>query len=199
MADPVRALLEEYRARFLAGEEPDARDFIERAGARGPELADLLDGFLRTAPAADPTPEDVALVRAIGEGEPSLLAQRTARGVRRGAIVDALMTRFGFAKASRSAVADRYHELESGLLDPRRVDPGVLDAVAAALGVARGQLSFGRPRPPAAAAYLRVGPGADLSAFDVAAPRAAAPPAPASKGAPPGDLAEIDRLFGVGS
>jgi hypothetical protein len=197
MSDLVRRLLDEYRARFAAGERPDVADYVARAGDDADALAELLDDFLRTVPAPEPPPETVAAIRAIAAAEPALLAQRTARGVRREAVIDALMTRFGFKKASRPKLEERYHELESGLLDPGRVDTGVLDAIAAALGLVRSQLVFSRPPQARLQAYLRMAPGArPKPEVSMAPPLFAAPMAVPA--AAPEEPDEIDRLFGVG-
>jgi len=198
MSDLVNRLYDEYRTRYAAGERPDAADYVAQAGDAGDALAELLDDFLRTAPAPDPLSETVAAVRAIAAGEPALLAQRTARGVRREAVVDALMTRLRLKKAGRPKVEERYHELETGLLDAGRVDTRVLDAIAAALGLARSQLVFSRPPEALLRAYLRMPPGARPAAEAPAAPHLllarleARPPGP-------GEPDEIDRLFGVES
>jgi hypothetical protein len=197
MSEPVRRLLDEYRARFAAGERPDVGDYVARAGDGGDALAELLDDFLRTAPAPDPPPETVAAIRAIAAVEPALLAQRTARGVRRETVIDALMTRFGFKTTSRAKLEERYHELESGLLDAGRVDTGVLDAIATALGLVRSQLVFSRPPQALLQAYLRMPPGARPRPGASMAPHLLAAPM-AGPAAAPEEPDEIDRLFGVG-
>lgn len=194
MADRVHRLFDEYRRRVAAGERPDAADYVERAGAGGGALADLLDDFLRTLPVPDAPPETVAAIRALAAGEPALLAQRTAKGVRRGAVIDAVMSHLSLPKASRRKVEERYHELEAGLLDASRVDAGVLDAIAQALGTLRSGLIFSRPPQPLRQAYLRMTPGAAATGAPSAPPRHLAAPSAAA----PAEPDEIDRLFGVG-
>lgn len=194
MADRARRLFNDYRKRAVAGDLPDAAPYLERAGTDADALADLIDDFLRQMPVPDAPPETVAAIQAIAAGQPALLAQRTAKGVSRRAVIDTLMERLSLPRSSRPKVEERYHELESGLLDAGRVDAGVLDAIAAALGTLRAHLVVSRPPRPPAPAYLRLPPGAVPLPGPAAPPRRPAPPGEAH-----GEPDEIDRLFGVGS
>jgi AcrR family transcriptional regulator len=198
MAETADRLLAEYRARFLDGERPDVLDYLARAGDQQERLADLLDDFLMHAPPVDPRPEDLAAVQAIIAGEPTLAAQRSARGIRRKAVVDAIMAAFGLK--IRSRVEQRYHELESGLIDPRGADPRLIDVVASALGVARAALVLARPpQVDASTAFLREAP--PPVAGSGARMRLPLSPRPATAAGPPPRRSEeaerIDRLFGV--
>lgn len=122
MADLVVQLFEEYVGRFTAGDRPDLREYLQRAGGEQDELAKLVDRFLQWAEAPEPDEDAVAVAQAWIEGEAPLVALRTRRGLKRDAVVDALMARFGFAAGSREKVRLRYHELETGQLDLGRVD-----------------------------------------------------------------------------
>jgi hypothetical protein len=199
MADAAERLLEEYRARFLAGEGPDVHDYLERAGVDADRLADLLDAFLQQAPAPDPDQEAIATVHAIAAGEPALLTQRTARGIRRAGVIDAIMERFGILKRHRARVEERYHQLETGLIDARRVDEGVVAAIASAFGVRPSELVFGKPPRFEARAYLRMAPPPPWATPDAPAPRPAPARAAGVRAHDPDipDILEIDRLFGV--
>lgn len=180
----LAALLHEFQSRFLAGERPAADDYLQRAGAEADELATMIDGFLQVAPPPEPAPEVVAAVRAIREGAAPLTAVRARTGMRRESVVAAIMTAFGLSAAAQARVAERYHELESGLLDVARVDARLVDVVAGALGLTRDQLSFGRPATHIAAMARPRPEGAPTPAM-------AAPPAEAR------EQDEVDRIFGV--
>ena len=87
----VAALFDEYAAAFARGEEPDLREYLARAGDGADELARLVEAFVATAPAAEPSEERVALTRAWAEGQSPLLEARTRRGVRREEVVEAIL------------------------------------------------------------------------------------------------------------
>jgi hypothetical protein len=171
MADHVSDLFDEFRRRAEAGEQPLVANYLERAGE---------------------PPETLAAVRALAAGEPTLLAQRAQRGVKRQAVIDALMGRLSLPTESRPKVEQRYHELEAGLLEAHRVDGGVLDAIASALGILRSHLVFGRPSAPQQPAYLRMPPGETTTS-----PLRQSPPVEPVAAAP-AQPDEVDRLFGVG-
>jgi hypothetical protein len=184
VADLVTQLFEEYAGRFTAGERPDLRSFLDRAGDGREELAELVDAFLLWAEAPDPDDDAVALAQAWLDGEAPLVALRVRRGVRREDVVDAIVARFGLAKL-RGKVERRYHELETGQIDPRRADPSLLEEVAAVLRTRVADLLAWRPRPLAAeAAYFRSEP-----ALAAPPPMAAAPQAPVEA------RDQVDRLF----
>jgi hypothetical protein len=193
MAD-VAVLFDEYAAAFARGEEPDLREYLARAGDGGDELARLVEAFVASAPAAEPSEERVALTRAWAAGQSPLLEVRTRRGVRRDEVVDAILGRFGIDSAKRQKVAGYYHELEAGLLDPLRVDRSVWELLAellrASVSDLRRRQALSSP-PPAgvAVAYRRSAPSA---AFETAVPAA---PAAAQAPEPPD---EVDRLFRSG-
>ncbi|HXV57729.1 MAG TPA: hypothetical protein VD704_07670 [Gaiellaceae bacterium] len=179
-------LFDEYAARWARGEAPDAREYLARAGPAAGELADLLDRFLASAPPGEPDPELAASFAAWAAGEPPLLVLRVRRGVRREAIVEAIVERFALAEARRPKVGRYVHRLETGQLDARGVDPGVLEAWAGVLRARVEDLLAWRPEPAprTAASYLR--------AADPAAADALAPPTPAD------ERDEVDELFARG-
>jgi hypothetical protein len=191
----VSLLFDEWAARFARGEEPDLREYLARAGEGADELAGLVEAFVAVAPAAEPSEERVALTRAWAAGQSPLLELRTRRGVRREAVVEAILSRFGLAAEKRQKVAGYYHELESGLLDPLRVDRRVWELLAELLRASvtdlRRPLRLTPPPTGLAVAYRRAAPKAAFEAL--AAPAAAAP---AAEPEPPD---EVDRLFRSGS
>jgi hypothetical protein len=156
VADVFR-LFDEYAARRARGERPDVREYLEQAGDDADELRDIVDAYLRASPPSAPPDEDqVAAFRAWIAGEPPLLELRVRRGVKRAAIVDALVERLGLDVRKRSKVASYVHRLETGLLAPGPVDRRVWEVWAEALRARVEDLAAWRPRQVAArSAYYR--------------------------------------------
>jgi hypothetical protein len=182
----VETLFDEYATRYLRGERPDVREYLERAGAEREELGRLLDRFLEAVPAREPTEEDVVLVQARLEQQPPLLVLRLRRKLTREAIVAALVGRLRLDPAKSGKVDGYYHDLEVGILDPEPIDRGVWDVLTDVLEANVRGLAALRPEPPAAlATYLRRATlmQAKLESVDALA-------APADEGPD-----EIDRLF----
>ena len=184
LADDVLTLFDEFAVRWARGEAPDAREYRERAGPVADELAELLDRFLVSAPPGEPEPELAGSFAAWAAGEPPLLALRVRRGVRRDEIVTAIVERFALAQAKRAKVGRYVHRLETGLLDSRGVDRGVLETWADVLRARVEDLLAWRPLPAkrADAAYLRTSEFADAS-FSLSAR------------AEPEQRDEVDELF----
>lgn len=183
----VETLFDEYATRYLRGEHPDVRGYLERAGAEREELGRLLDRFLEAVPAREPTEEDVVLVQARLEQQPPVLVLRLRRKLTREAIVAALVGRLRLDPAKSGKVDGYYHDLEVGLLDPEPVDRSVWDALADVLEANVRALADLRPEPPAAlATYLRSATPMQARLSE----SASAPAALADEGPD-----EIDRLF----
>jgi hypothetical protein len=157
MPEDVFTLFDDYAARFARGEAPDLRGYLTRAGDHAGELGRLVDAFLARASPTEPNEERVALARAWVEGQPPLLELRTRRGLKRDAVVDALVQLLGLDPKKRAKVKRYYHELESGLLEPRGVDRRVWEALAETLKAQIADLVAWRPRPlePVGEVYLR--------------------------------------------
>jgi hypothetical protein len=187
MGEDVVRLFDEFAARFARGERPDAREYLERAGEGREELAGMLDRFVSLRPPPEPDEEAVAAMRAWIVGEPPLLRLRRDRGVGREQVVDALVGELTLDPGKREKVADYYHDLEAGLLEPARVDRRVLRVVAGAL---RARLEDILPWPGrplgAQGAFYRLPPRA-------APPQAGVPGAPAGRAGREWD--EVDELF----
>jgi hypothetical protein len=182
MPDRAWRLFDDYAVRWARGERPDAREYLDRAGAERAALVELIDEHLRWAPPPEPDPDLVAEIAAWRAGEPPLLELRRRRGRTRAAVVDALMAALGLDPSRRERVQDNYHLLETGRLRLGRVDGRVLAAVAGALGVSVRDLpAWPAPRPGFEAAMLRVMTEAPVP--DEPAPR---------------EPDEVDRLFGIG-
>jgi hypothetical protein len=185
--DVVLDLFDEFAQRFARGESPAVLEYIERAGDRGDELANMLNRFLASAPPPQPSAERVEMMRAWIAGKPPILELRKQRGLTRDVVVERLLGLLGL-RAERSAkVRGYYHELETGLLEPRGVDRRVWEALGQVLGASVSDLAGWRPRRIEGSPAFRVRPedfavgGAVLSS-----PMSAADPAQED---------EVDRLF----
>jgi len=178
-------LFEEFAARRARGERPDPAPYLERAGEGADDLRRMLDRLLQTAPAQEPTPELVAMMGALVEGEPALLGLRRHRRMRVDAVAAGLVARLGLDPAAQAKVKRNYQRLEGGLLDLTRVDRRLRDALAAVLGVSGRELAIG----VAAAAS-----GTEAIAFARSEGQDARLEPPPSA---PEEPDEIDRLFGL--
>ena len=181
-------LFDDYAAAYARGERPQAREYLARAGPQADELAGLIDQFLKRSPVAEPDEETMTVVGALVEGHPPLLELRVQRGLRREQVVDALVRLLGLDVKKEAKVADYYHQLEGGLLEPRSVDRRVWDALAETFKTRVDDLVAWRP-PPAepAPVYLRAS----------RAPAATAPLArPAAAEIEPDEIDEL-FLFGI--
>ena len=186
MAEPVLTLFDEFAFRRAQGERPDVREYLQRAGDHADELVPMLDRLLAaTPPAGEPDLAVVAAFEARLAGEPALLALRTQRGITRDEVVSRLLDLLGVDSEKTAKVRRYYHELETGLLDPRGVATRVFTALGEVLRADVEALAVWRPPPPSAeaAAFYRAG-DADLVAA----------PAPALA-AEPEEWDEVDELF----
>jgi hypothetical protein len=183
VAERVDELFGEYAAAYSRGERPHAREFIARACEQGDALASLIDAFLARAPAPAADEQAVELFEAWQAGESPLLRLRTARGLTRDAVVDALVRTLRLDPKKEGKVRRYYYALESGSLEPERVDQRVWGVLAETLGARATDLLGRRPRLPdfSAPAFARAS-GSMMTAMR------ADGPAPE-----PGD--EVDRLF----
>jgi len=183
----VETLFDEYATRYLRGERPDVREYLERAGAEREELGRLVDRFLEAVPAREPTEEDVVLMQARLEQQPPILLLRLRRALSREAVVAALVDTLRLDPAKSGKVAGYYHDLEVGNLDPEPVSRRVWEVLAELLSANVRGLAGLRPEAPAAAVAYRREPTLMQAKLDHAAPVAAAPEA--------AEPDEIDVLF----
>jgi hypothetical protein len=187
----VDELFAEYATAYARGERPAAGDLLARAGADAEELAALIDGFLARAPRPGADADTLALFQAWRAGESPLLRLRTARGLKREAVVGVLVRTLGLDSKQEAKVGRYYRELESGLLDSERVSRRVWEVLANTLGARSSDLRGWRPPRPGfeGVAYLRASKGLLAmqapAAADTAEPRAE-------------EEDEIDRLFRSG-
>ena len=185
--DLVLDLFDEFAQRFARGESPAVPEYIERAGDRGDELANMLNRFLATAPPPQPSAERVEMMRAWIAGQPPILELRKQRGLTRDVVVERLLGLLGLRAERRAKVRGYYHELETGLLEPRGVDRRVWEALGQVLGASVSDLAGWRPRRIEGAPAFRVRP-------DEFAVSDAVLSAPMSAPLPP-EEDEVDRLF----
>jgi hypothetical protein len=176
-------LFEQFANAYASGERPRAEEYVERAkGADAELLARMIDRFLASTPSRGARDEDAALLDS-WLTEPALLRARVRRGLRRDEVIDALVRDLALDSAKLPKVRDYYHRLESGLLDPDRIDRSVYDALGRLFGAQVRALARWRPpQPEPAAAYYR---GSDQDAE----------PAPPTPEAAAGEPDEVDRLF----
>ena len=100
--------------------------------------------------------DERAMAAAWIEGESPLLELRNRRGLKREAVVDALISALGLDPAKREKVKGYYHRLETGLLEPRGVDRRVFDVLAETLSAPPADVRSWRPQPQfAESAYMR--------------------------------------------
>jgi hypothetical protein len=186
----------EFVSAWEGGARPDPAAAVAAAAEGEREaLAVMLAAYLSAHPRTDVTEAEVAARATAAESDPPrawdelLPALRARSGTTRGALVTRLAGALGFPQAG-AQVEEHVHHLETGQLDPRRVRPAVVAALARILGVSEAVLEAGRRVQPASG-------GAPVAVFQRAAPLApaealAAPPTAAPE---PARIAEVDDLF----
>jgi hypothetical protein len=172
----------DFTAAWERGERPDPAAAIAAAGNADREpLAAMIAAFLAAHPRTDISAEEVAARAADPRSEPPrawaelLPALRARTGTTRGALVTELAAALGHPEA-RAQVEEHVHDLETGRLEPRRVRPPVVAALARILDVPEALLELGRRMvPPTAAASPTVAfHRLARVSIDMAAPSAAA-------------------------
>ena len=196
-----------FKVAFAAGEDPDPLAALEGfAGAERAQLRALLDAFLARAPAPAFDADEFARFRssavaqrvraAVTAGGERLADLRHAAQVEREQLVADLAEALE-APDRRAKVADYYHQLEFGRLDPRRVSQRVYEVLAGSLGMSldRVRQAAARVSPPPSAAAMHARKALPDPTYldDGAIPGAV--PAPASPGTPSEEPDAIDRAF----
>lgn len=195
----VDELFDRYKAAFTAARETDPRPYLAQlTGSDRRELEALIDGFLERAPArpydaaraaADPLTRRAmtSLMAEIETWRTLLPGAEANAGLSRAEVVDRLAAELGVAD-KRDKVHRRYHEMEHGRLQPERVQPRVLEALAGILSVPFDRLvqAGRRMAPPAAGA-----PAVFARSASIPAPATAPPSARVEED--PWD--EVDELF----
>jgi hypothetical protein len=184
VAEDVRDLFTEYADAYVRGDEPQARDFLARAGDDADELGRMLEAFLAAAPRQSPGPDALAIVGAWAEREPPLVHVRASRGVRVDEVVDAIVQDVGVATEKRPKVKSYYQRLEQGLLDPSGVSERVWEVLRRLIG----------PLADAAVGPRAPAPISEAAFFRAAAPLARGVASDAEPATPP-ERDEVDDLF----
>lgn len=185
--ETVLNLFDEFARSFARGESPSVLSYVERAGEQGDELAGMLNRFLASAPAPEPPAQRVEMMRAWIAGQPPILELRKQRGLTRDVVVDRLLALLGLRDERRTKVRGYYHELETGLLEPRGVDRRVWEALAQVLGASVTDLAGWRPRRIKGMPAFRSRPD-NSAAIDAQFSAPMSAPQPAEED-------EVDRLF----
>ena len=124
-----------------------------RSGQRD-ELLDLVDLALAVRGPATPDAATIAATAGLPAFQPRawpevLRDARHAQGIKRPRLVRDLADRLGITTAEgRERIRERYHEVETGQLDPRHVADSVLDALGDLLGGLSDVLTTTRLNPP---------------------------------------------------
>lgn len=187
----MELLFDEFATRYVRGERPDVREYLERAGSEREELGRLIDRFLQAVPARASSKEELVFMQAQLEAEPPLLRLRLGRRLTREAVVGALVKRLALDPGKSDKVGGYYHDLEVGNLDPEPVDQRVWEVLSDLLKANARALAGLRPELPAApaAAYMRE------PTMPAVHDRVAVSPAEPDARKPD----EIDRLFTAGA
>lgn len=184
----------------LDARQLDAFDaIVDQAGDDRQELLDMVEVALSLRGPVEPSPELVQQVALSPMFDvrpwPEILeTARLEASIKRPALLAQLAERLGIrGEEAQERLSERYHELETGQLEPARVQPALLDALGDLLGGIRETLAATRFNP-----IPDLGPSAVLNrSGDVAyammlADEAAFEPEPTTD-------AErmVDELFGV--
>ena len=195
----IDELYRRYVSEYRDAGDADPRTYLdELRGVDRAELAARIDRFLDTAPppAFDPAafttfradPRRQALVTQILSSE-TLAELRTAAAATKREVAEALAERLGLA-AQANAVRARYHDVETGNVDPRQVTARVWDALAGILGASAEKLRDAAERSFSGASGQLGGAAFARSELAVDAAVSNAPPAVDE----PGDE-QVDRVF----
>jgi hypothetical protein len=186
---------EEFAAAWERGDQPDPAAAIASVAEPDREpLAAMLATYLAARPSTV-TEEHVMARAARPDSQPPvawvelLPALRARTGTTRGALVTRLAEMLGFPDA-KAQVDEHVHDLETGQLEPARVRPPVVAALARILKVPEAVLETGQRAAPPGTVVLAL----RSTAFLREAPAAAPPPAAEASEAAP-RVPEIDDLF----
>jgi hypothetical protein len=152
VSDRAVKLFERFVEQRASGGRTDVAELVIEAGDQGEVLAAMIASYLATRPAAEPDAAAVAAFASRPELEPPrpwqelLPALRQQARLNRTELVRRLAALLG-VKGSESQVGGYLHELESGLLEPARVRPAVVAALASIFAVPASLLETSRRLP----------------------------------------------------
>ncbi|MGI9187794.1 MAG: hypothetical protein ACR2J9_09845 [Gaiellales bacterium] len=184
----------------LDARQLDAFDaIVERAGDDRQELLDMVEVALSLRGPVDPSPELVQQVALSPMFDvrpwPEILeTARLEASIKRPALLAQLAERLGIrGEDAQERLNERYHELETGQLEPARVQPALLDALGDLLGGIRETLAATRFNP-----MPDLGPAAVLNRSGDLAESVIIADAVAFEPEPTTDAERmVDDLFGV--
>jgi hypothetical protein len=181
----IDELYRRYLSEYRDAGDADPRTYLDKLrGVDRAELAARIDRFLDTAPPpafdadafarfrADPGREE--LVTQILSAE-TLIELRAAAAATKREVAEALAKRLGLG-AQTNAVRARYHDVETGNVDPGRVTSRVWDALAGILGAsaervrAAAERTFSGASGQAGAAFARSEPAGRAAPSNEAGP-----------------------------
>jgi hypothetical protein len=183
--DGVMALVEEFAAARARGEEPDVREYLERAGDHAGEFGSMVSAIISATPPPAPSAEALASAHALLASEPPHLALRHRRGLTVDELADHLVGELGIAPSGRTRLRALYQRLEAGLVDAAGIAARLRSALATAFDVAEGEIVA----PPAAGrgvVFARGPEGWEGALDDLPVDALPGPPS-----------AEVDDLFGL--
>lgn len=144
------ALLEEFAAARARGERPDPLAYARRAGDGGTELLDLIDRLVVASAPPAPSPEVIAMMDALLDDEPPLLALRRRRGLSVDGITDRLLATLDIDDAQRPRVRALYQRLEAGRLGLAGVAQRLRSGLAGILDVDERDIAWVHAAPEGA-------------------------------------------------
>ena len=184
----------------LDARQLDAFDaIVEQAGDDRQELLDMVEVALSLRGPIEATPELVEAVAAspMFDVRPWAEILETARleaSIKRPALLAQLAERLGIRdEDAQERLNERYHELETGQLEPARVQPALLDALGDLLGGIRETLAATRFNPlPDLGPAVALNRSADPMEVMLMADMAPFEPEPTTDA-----VRMVDDLFGV--
>ncbi len=193
-------LLAETLLAFDQGRTADVDRLLDSAGNDRFELVEMVELSLTLRGPASPSSEAIealAMTPAFdARSWPEILTEaRHAQGIKRPALVTALAERLGISSPDgEERVRERYHEIETGQLDPRRISTAVVDALGDVLGGVRELLAATRLNPVGplnpSVSFMRDG-------FDDLDGNVMMEAMMVSPSEPSADERRVDELFGV--
>ena len=193
-------LLAETLVAFEEGRSADVDRLLDSAGDDRLELVEMIELSLTLRGPASPSAEAIealAMTPAFdARSWPEILTEaRLTQGIKRPALVAALAQHLGISSPDgEERVRERYHEIETGQLDPLRISTAVVDALGDVLGGLRELLAATRLNPvgPLSPSVSFMRDGFDDVDGMVLMHSMMAPPAE-----PTVDERRVDELFGV--
>ncbi len=151
----VTMLFDAFVDEHAAGQHPDVREYLRRAGPGADALGQVIDRYLELAPVAPPDPETVIALNARLEHITPLTAARRALPLKVDQVVQQLGGLLGLQPALKARLRVAYQELETGQLDAAGVSDRVWDALQTILGLDPRRLVPQKAPAFPASAYLR--------------------------------------------